>query len=925
VSALRTSWGAPGFGVVVVVVVGLLTAVAPAPVAAASPGASFHSGPCPGSGVPTVYNGTLRTEGGPAPSSVTGHVPLRADFQTWTSWYEEPGDHLLSQYCAPLNVTSTTTSDGSFTAELFLPSSNCSAPGVTLCAVDQGFYGPVQIAPTSRAPTGYLLSSKLSGTWAVLEWVAELTSVALTPSSSTVTVSSGDPSTFVATPEMANGSTSPLSPDFRWGLNGTGWSMVGSNDSNRTVVEAAPGATPGTLNVRASDVLGSVTLTTPMTTVGLIAVSTSVGSGELNRTTLDAGGTVAARVTAVGAAGYGYRATFAPGLGFAAVGAACSSSPGSAGLAEVVCGANLSYPSPGTAQPSVNVTNGFSSATWTFAEVEVEPPPALSVTPTVPEGYAGQPLAVAVTVASGSGVAPFSEACLLPGDGGLLCSSAPGPTWTFRPTYPSAGNFTAEAWAVDADQVNRSVTFSVTVVAPLGVGSIGLSPSAPAAGNSVTVTASLAGGVLPLRFWWNVTGSSGAAGTGVARADGPVAFTFVPSGAGPVEVSLAAVDALGTVAERSTMTRVAPAPAARLLAVVASPAAPVVVGTAVPVEWEAVDLTGALVPGFAAGAEVGLSNANGSPMAGWVNSSGVGPLSAIGGGWFGVPAEAWVGGSLRLTVEPAEAGVLWVELAGSSLPGGPSRYPIDVTPDLDHVVLYAPDVVHPGLRSNSTFWHAMDRYGDPVAGAQVALEIQSPDGVWVFLRTVEPLGDGTTGLWVNYTVPVGGAVTVTVRDHAGEVLLGPLAVPAAGGAAPPDPLLLALAVAAPVGVAGAALSVMLRGRRRTGPADSEAELARLAEGESRVVELLRRAGALDLPGLEAAWETAPVPPELADWVASLVADGTLTATVGPDRVARFCLARRPTSRDEVTVDPAVFDAALARRAAETTETGEAPT
>ncbi|MFY9717987.1 MAG: hypothetical protein WAK40_08700, partial [Thermoplasmata archaeon] len=81
----------------------------------------------------------------------------------------------------------------------------------------------------------------------------------------------------------------------------------------------------------------------------------------------------------------------------------------------------------------------------------------------------------------------------------------------------------------------------------------------------------------------------------------------------------------------------------------------------------------------------------------------------------------------------------------------------------------------------------------------------------------------------------------------------------------------------------------------------------------QAVELVRRAGAADLAELEAAWQPAPAPGELADWLASLVADGTLGAAVGEDGRARFCLAPGRAAGPRVTIDATVFDRALRHR------------
>ena len=127
------------------------------------------------------------------------------------------------------------------------------------------------------------------------------------------------------------------------------------------------------------------------------------------------------------------------------------------------------------------------------------------------------------------------------------------------------------------------------------------------------------------------------------------------------------------------------------------------------------------------------------------------------------------------------------------------------------------------------------------------------------------------------------------------------------------------AAAVPIGAVGAVWSglVRRRARARPTPATDEEELRRLAEGRGELVGLLARLGSADLRTLEAAWQPPPAPPALADWLASLIADGTVDAAVGSDGGARFRLAEgRPNPTTRVTVDAAVLERAIDRRDAE---------
>jgi hypothetical protein len=182
---------------------------------------------------------------------------------------------------------------------------------------------------------------------------------------------------------------------------------------------------------------------------------------------------------------------------------------------------------------------------------------------------------------------------------------------------------------------------------------------------------------------------------------------------------------------------------------------------------------------------------------------------------------------------------------------------------------------------------------------------------------------GVTGAWVNYSAPSAGSGTVTVRDEANTTLLGPIAIPALSAAssspspaaASLSPFALLAVVLLVVGAVGGMGTLLYGGRARPARArtDDEEELRRLAEGRATVVEIVRRAGALGIPEIEAAWEPPPAPPSVADWVASLVTDGTLTVTLGEGGRALFSLAERTPREPLVTLDEDALERGIARR------------
>lgn len=351
------------------------------------------------------------------------------------------------------------------------------------------------------------------------------------------------------------------------------------------------------------------------------------------------------------------------------------------------------------------------------------------------------------------------------------------------------------------------------------------------------------------------------------------------------------------------------------------------VGVGVPtgIAWEALDTHGVRVPTFAAaGALSILEGGNGSSAPAWVNSSVAGPLGRSVNGSFSIPSAAWSDGVLGLSVDLGVSGPVSVRLFGPLLPPGPGPIPLTVLPDFNHLVLYGPKYVQNNLsnesRSYSAFWHVRDRFGDPAPGATLLVEFSTGSAENQTAVPVVWTTGGVTGAWVNYSAqgPAGGILTVV--DTAGTALLPPMTVPAvANGTATNSrslsPLALAGVALLAVGGLGGVGALLYGGRPKPTPAPTgeEEELRRLAEGRATVVELLRRAGPLPLHELEARWEPAPAPPALADWVASLVADGTLTATLGEGGRARFALAERPSAEPRVTLDEEALERGIARR------------
>ncbi|HTP54423.1 MAG TPA: hypothetical protein VML94_05635 [Thermoplasmata archaeon] len=877
----------------------------------AAPTAAVTSS-CAGPPTAAAPTGDVRIDGGDlAPDALAG-ITVSYGFHLSVVVTRENVSAPVYRGCVHDTANATTNESGAFAFSRVVPPINCTAlPGY--CAYFTGPFGPTTVR-LGATPAGYSVDAAGGPANYTLTLVDDLASVRLSPDARTLTLSPGAATTFGAQGYMANGSLTPLEPTYSWTLSGEGWAFVAPPSGADAEVVAVPGAGVGTLSVAALAVDGEATLAPPPAAVTLLAQSTAIETAELARTTLDAGATIGVRLAGVGAAGYAYSAVFEPGLDLPAAPASCVESPGAGGDTNISCAANLTYPTAGIAQPTARLTNGYSSSVWEFPDVTIDPPPELSVAPGGPRGYAGTALPIVLTVANGTGSPPFATACLRLATEALDCSHAPGPTWTFDVTVSSPGDYSAVAWAIDAQGVNASTAFSVTVVEPLVLGAIAAPSENASVGTAVLLTASLAGGALPVRFWWNASGVDGPILTGTATADGPIVATFVPSAPDAVTVTLTVVDALGTTVEVDRLLLVGPEPALSIVASEPTPATPVTAGTTFWLAWQALDRAGAPVRSFAAGAAIDLSEA-GTPVDGWVNASGIGPLASLGGGAYDLPAAGWEGGVADLAVTVTEVGTLTVRLVGAALPAPVPPLSAVIAPDRAHLLLYAPEVAASSARSNSTFWHVTDRYGNPAPGALVTVCLRSGDSSRTTLAAVVAAPGGTTGVWVNFTAAGRGAANVTVTDAAGGILLGPLSV----SAVPPGPALtpatVSLGAAIPIGALGAAWSGIIarRARRRSAVPVAEEDLHRLAEGRSQVVEIVRRTGGADLEEIGAAWTSAPPPVELADWLASLVADGTLGAALGADGRARFCLAPGRANELRVTVDAAAFDRALRRR------------
>ncbi|MGI0072174.1 MAG: hypothetical protein ACRECT_08955 [Thermoplasmata archaeon] len=909
--------------VVAVLALGLLAVPASA---AGTPGAvgsgsSINLQPCTGPLLPHNYTGTEFVNGAPNGSAATVAFQYEVDVLMFFA-----GGSNVSNLCESANGTVDPAPDGAFAISIDpTPVTNCTivlGNPLGTCTTTEGPYVSLSAAVASPLPRGFVSSVIENGTAFRVNVDSDLARVVFTPGSPTATFSPGAPDEVTAAGTTGSGGAPPGVPTYAWSLSGVGWSFVAPARGGTVNVTASVGAAAGELTVVASLAVDGTTLVTPAFDLQLVAAPTTVASAVLGRTMVDVNDSVIATATASGAPGYAYTAIVDPGLGEAAVSAPCSTAPGREGLIALSCSVAFGYASAGVAQPVLSVTNGYSAADWSFPDVTVDLAPQVALTPLDPVGYADA--MVPIVVRAHGGTAPFEQGCLATGVDPEVCLESPGPNWTFAPVFPETGEYSALAWTVDATGANRSASAVVRIV-PSPALFLSENATDVTAGAPATLTAVVSGGDLPARVWWNVTDATVPGSSAPVSMDGPVFATFTPSAAGFLDVSVTVVDGLGTAVSAARTWTVGPPVVTSVTPLGLPTAAPAPAGSPLTFDWQALDASGSPVHNFSSTAEVELVRADsGLPAPGWVNASGVGPLASRLPGWFTVPAAAWIGGALNVSVTSRLAGTLEVGLTvAAGLPSGGGPILITVLPDNHHLTLFDPDAVRAGERASATLWQVTDRFGNPAPGATV-VTTELFDGLTTRTLTLAvPTPGGGSEVWVNVSAPDLFAGTVTVTDLAGDALLPSIAVP--GLANPATALLAAFApaIAAVVG-AGVGTVAFLRTRRprpaALGPSDdAEEALQRLAEGRASVVEVVGRSGPIDLASLEAGWQPPPAPPDLADWVASLLTDGSLDATVGADGVARFCVP--PPGRDglPVTVDVEAFDRAERRRDEERAE------
>jgi hypothetical protein len=890
---------------------------------------SLATGACPGSTVPGVYAASLGVEGSGAPAPSIANVNLSVEY--YYTWNYSPSHGPSTLSCLRGGSTNVTGPSGTTTLGAPVPSTTCGSGG---CSYYRGPYGPVSFSDPSGNPPGYFLTWVRTGSSMVMEFVEALSLLSLAPYGRSV-VSVFAPTPIHGLPESGNGGPSPANLSYDWHLRGSGWVADGSWGMPTLTVTASPGAGPGSVALWTNGSYNGTAVSAGPVVLDLSAVATAISSGSVDPTSLDAEERTAMSVTGTGAAGYPYTAQFLPGLGEPPTNASCASTVVVGGILDLTCSATVTYAAPGLAQPSVNLTNGFSTASAALPTVTVAPALAVAISPASGQTYLNATTPLTVSAASGSGTPPYGPACLSTGDGRSYCSNRTGGPWTFDVTWGEAGTFGGVASVVDTAGVNRSVGFSIQVVDRPALDGILASSAVVDVGQNITLSSYVHGGAFPVSYWWNDSDPVGTVYAGAVQRSAPIVLRYSPTIGGLHNLTLTVLDSLGT---RSS----------QLVRVVAHLGAPVWITTfgALPgasdpagdpwgLSLVSVNGAGEPVPFDLTGESLSFSFVGGSPGGlTWVNDS-LGSTAFDRGGnqsrfSLAVPPAAWSGGVLNVSVTPTRIGTLLVQLSGPlPIQGALSgRLSVRVTPDTGHLRLDHPRLENPGSRANSTLYRISDRFGNGAPG--VSIIVRAVFGSTVLLSNPATEGNASsTVVWVNFSAPTDSSGTVHV-EFAGPngtyELLGPIEVPAA-----------AAALALPWWLAGLGVVVLALGlggygyrRRRTlaalsraDPEVGEEELRRLAEGRAHVFSRARTDRPTELPELARGFPgAAPSGAELAEWVGSLVSEGALRAVVGPDGRPGFVRVPEPAAPRtlRIDVDPAVRDAALAAR-----EESESPT
>ena len=864
----------------------------------ASPMAGCASGP-----LPANVSGVLRVEGGNGTIPSTANVSILVSYYLQITYVPRTG-HSTSQ-CQSKAVSVVTNSSGGFSLVTSIPGVSCNS---VACTYTAGPDGPRSFVPQAGDPAGYFDTFVANGSTVVVNFVRAYASASLSPPGPT-TLAPNAPAEFVLSAWAADGTPARGTFEYRWSLNGTGWSILSGAGTSQLSISASLGAGAGTLTASLTDNYNGSIFTSGIFTAALSVLPTSITSASLRPTSLDVGSVVQLSLSGVGAAGFAYSTTFWPGLGANATVGSCTSVTASGGAVDVTCGLNYTYRSAGVAQPVVALGNGYSSATWNFPPITVAPGLQIVANPDPVEGYLGATATVHVEPAPGTGTAPFGPACLVASGNTTVCSSGPG---VLALPLTANGNTSWLATLRDAAGDNASTVLQVRVGTPLMLSSIVPGPGNATVGVPLHLVAPVSGGLAPVEFWWNGTAAEGSVASGTVGPVDSLSIDFVPSVPGWQWVTLTVRDALGSQQARGITLDVAPGPASALIQA-AELGNTVAAGSPLNVTWSAVD--GARDRVLTYSNDVALA-VNGSAAHGILveTSSGL-TITPSANETYSVPASAWREGELTIFVTPVHTGLIGLRLEAPLPVVGGWPLPLTVSPDVLHLAVSNPWTAPTAAGADSTKWQIADRWGNPIPGGYVLVRTVAGGSVADHESPIEATS-AASFVWVNYTWPSQGSATLYVFSEWGQALLPPLTLLPLTSLGPSTWLIVGAGAGAVTGLAGVVLYRSKRERRRRAlTADvSEEELRRLAEGRDRLLDELRGGPA----PLETLMDSCASPPttreEILESLSALIAEGTVRELQSPDGIDRYALKEpQLPSAPRVTIDPEAFEAALELR------------
>lgn len=902
---------------------------APPPTAAVLRGSG-----CAGPLVPGSYVGSLIVQGGGASAPTPGGRTVNVSYYYELNYTPSGGGSTYS--CLSGSASATTNSFGGFSITLPVTASSCSGSS---CSLYSGPYAPLAFALGGGAPAGYYLTSAVSGSTMALALVAALDHVDLAPSSR-VTLSTQAPTVVTATARAGNGAASPAALTYAWQLVGGGWTLLNGSTGPAVTILADDSAVPGTLTVWVNGSYANASVRAPAVTLEIQAAPTTVTTASVVPTLVDVGTLVTFTVVGTGAGGYNYSATVDPGLTASPVVAPCTGAILEGGRLTLTCAVSTTYPTPGTATPSATLSNGFSSAPATFLALPVAAALATSVNPSPLLLYVGVTGTITVAAAAGTGTLPYGPACVWPGDGRVVCrSGGAGASIPVPVSYAYPGTYAARASLADAGGANETVALTASVfsrpslatIAPVTAGEVG---------RAVDLASTFSGGALPATYWWNTTTSDGTpTGTifeGTLAADGAVLLHFTPVVSGTTWITLAVRDALGTTLVNQTFVRAFPGPFAGLIDRTTTGNGTAVAGTPIALSLEAVDALGEPIATAAPALTLTVAPPSARAAPAWLNGSagavagtfetlpaGPGPTA----GWvFSVAASDWHDGWLNASLTLGASGA-WslgfpAGLNVSDAPGGARA--LTVAPDPWHLRLLGDVSAPPTARSFALNLSVSDRWGDALDGGYLLVTelfggVNTTSAVAVKTYTIG--GVAASFAFVRFAAPSASAGTLALFDPAWEPLHEPLAIPGAQGPIAPV-VYVGLATAAGLGTLGVLVLFQGRSSRRRRPdapggaaaEATEAELRRMAQGRAHILARADPTEGRTLDELVAGFDGPPPrPEEVTDWVASLVAEGSLRTALGEDGRSRFLRTAEPAPPPSVELDDQALEEALARR------------